>query len=148
MPIISVDDTMFDFAAIELAAKGQQYTVKDVKYECELDGVIVMANSQRPVGRTLGRLKCTASMTMYLAEHRRLVKNLGQGFMRVIFPITVKYAVPGVDIIYDTLLGCRMGKMTGGGSEGAEALTGEIPLQIMGILWNGLDPLGEALTTG
>jgi hypothetical protein len=147
--IISAEDPMFDFASLEASFDAIDYTIKELKYDGELDGAnIIFANSRRPIGRTLGREKCTGSMTMYLAEANRFLRALGPGFKLRTFPVVSKFSVPGVDIAVDTLIACRITKVSGGGSEGGDPMVREFTLQPTAILWNGLDPLGEALTLG
>lgn len=147
MSLIDIEDPMYDFASLEANLDGVNYALKELKYESEMDGAgIVYGNSRRPVGRTLGRVKATASMVMYMAQANNFIAALGPGFMTRIFAVVAKFSVPGSDIVIDTVLGCRVTKVGGGGSEGGDALTREFTLQPMAVLYNGYDPLGEALT--
>lgn len=145
--IVDTEDPMFDFASIEASLADVNYAIKEAKYDSEMDGATVQfANGRRPVGRTLGREKCTCSITMFKSQSVKFFKALGPGFSLKIFPIIVKYSVPGSDIITDSIMQCRVTKRGGGGSEGGDGLTEEITIQPMGILWNGLSMVGEALT--
>lgn len=146
--IVSADDPMFDFVSMKAKFAGRSFAFKELKYDSDMDGAtVVYANgSCRPKGFTIGRLKVTASGIMYLDDANELIHFLGPGFKRKVFPIVSQYSVPGANIITDTLSSVRITKVEGGGSDGGDPLTRSFTFQPLGILWDGIDPVGDALT--
>lgn len=141
---VAAEDPMYDWNSLEIHTGGVIYPgIKEVKYDDELSAALQYGQGARPIGRTLGTRKLTASIVMYAYARKAFLAALGQGFMRKIFAIVVKASVPGSDLIVDTLQRCRIIKISGGASRGDDPL--ECPMDIlpMGILWNGLDPLGD-----
>lgn len=47
-------------------------------------------------------------------------------------------------LVKDKLVGCAWGGSESGGSQGTDALMVPVPISLRGIIWNGINPLGNA----
>lgn len=139
---VSAEDPMFDFQAIELTAgKSVFAAVKEVKYSGELSRKLVYGTGRKPIGKTGGQAKFTASAVFYRSEFERFVKDElgGSGFALKSFSVTVQWSVPGADIVTDSLIGCSLTKLETGGSSGDDPTEVSFDLMPMNILFNGND---------
>lgn len=137
-----------DFAAIEIEidtpAGPQRFKgFKAVNYSVALEPGQVRGTGARKLGRTKGEATEEGSLEMYLAEWDELRAALGDGYMRKVFDVTVTYGPDGLPATTDTLVGCRIKKVDKSHSQGSDGLVAKLDLDIMKILENGLDPVGE-----
>lgn len=145
--LVSTEDPTFDWTSMQIHFDGVAYQgMKEIKYDSDLSAAHVYGQGARPIGRTLGIIKPSCSAIMYMFAWSKFLAALGDGFKRKVFNITVKYSLPGEDIITDSILRCRITKVEAGGSNNGDP--NEVPLTIlpMGILWNGIDEIGAALS--
>lgn len=140
---VQAEDPMYDFQSIDLDfGEGRVFSaVKEIKYAQELSRKLVYGTGPKPIGKTLGQSKPSASAVFYRAEFERFKKDVmgGSGFARRRFQGIVKYSIPGEDIITDTLESCSLTKLAGGGASGDDPSEISFDLMPMNILWNGDD---------
>lgn len=137
-----------DFAQIEVeidtpAGPKRFKGFKAINYKVALKPGEVRGTAARKLGRTRGEATEDGSLEMYLAEWDELRAALGDGYMRKSFNITVTYGADGVPVTTDSLEGCRIEEVDKSHSQGADGLVAKLTLNIMKILENGLDPIGE-----
>lgn len=137
-----------DFAAIEIElntpAGPQRFKgFKSINYSIQLEPGQVRGTGARKVGRTRGEATEEGSLEMYFAEWNDLRAALGAGYMRVPFDVVVTYGPDGLPATTDTLVGCRIKKVDHSHSQGTDGLMVKLDLDVMKILENGLDPVGD-----
>jgi hypothetical protein len=137
-----------DFASIEVTIETEQGPKRfkgftAVNYSASLEPGQVRGTAARKIGRTIGEATEEGSLEMYLAEWDELRAALGNGYMRKVFNVTVTYGADGLPVTTDTLVGCRIKKVDKSHSQGADGLKVKLELDVMKILENGLDPIGE-----
>lgn len=120
--------------------------IKSISYNDTLGPTKIRGTHPVAIGRTRGEYDAEATIELYAAEARQFRKKLGAGYKEVSFDITVSYVEDGFDTITDTIVGCRIKKDQGGGSSGADALTVSWDLDVMQILWDGVDSLKKTLS--
>jgi hypothetical protein len=116
---------------------------KAVNYSMALEPGQIRGTSARKLGRTRGEATEEGSLEMYLAEWNELRDSLGDGYMRKVFDVSVTYGADGVLASTDRLVGCRIKKVDKSHSQGADGLVAKLDLDVMKILENGLDPVGD-----
>jgi hypothetical protein len=137
-----------DFAAIEVeidtpAGPKRFKGFKAVNYSVKLEPGQVRGTGARKIGRTRGEATEEGSLELYLAEWDELRAALGPGYMRKAFDVSVTYGPDGLPATTDTLVGCRIKSVDKSHSQGADGLVAKLDLDIMKILENGLDPVGD-----
>lgn len=146
--VTTADWGIQDFASIRAIFGGRTFEgFNSVKYSSELSSKLVYGSNRRPIRKTLGQLKCSCNVEFHLEEFERFKKDVlgGKGFMTKTFNLVVQWSIPGSDIFTDTIYGCSIIKLESGGQGGSDEILRSPELLPMGILWNGDDPLGEAL---
>lgn len=134
-----INGSRHSWASITIDLNGDKFEgIKEIKYSDSLEPGEVMGTSTRRIGRTRGEAKAEASITLYLSERKAFLAKLGPGGYKKAFQIVCSYEEAG-EIITDTIVGCRVKKVEGGGSSGADAMESAIELDVHKILWNGVD---------
>lgn len=140
-----INGTRFEYASIEIKAAGKRYVgVKSIDYSQDLEPGQVYGTHAQKIGRTRGELKPDGSMEMYKEEATNLIVGLGPGYMEVVFDIVVNYS-EGLNIVTDTIKGCRIKKVSDSHSQGTDAITTKLDLDVMSILFNGIKPMKDML---
>ncbi len=116
---------------------------KAVNYKTQLQPGQVRGTAARKLGRTMGEATEDGSLELYMAEWDELRAALGNGYMRKVFNISVTYGADGMPATTDTLEGCRITEVDKSHSQGSDGLVVKLSLDIMKILENGLDPVGD-----
>lgn len=141
-----INGVRHEWSSIEIKLRGDVYIgVKEIKYSDTLKGSKLFGTHPRALGRTRGQYESEASIVMYLAEAAQFRAALGPGYKEVPFDIVVSYTEDGFDTIVDEVIGCRITKDEGGGTQGPDGLTTPWDLDPMNIIWNGLDSLKTTL---
>lgn len=136
-------------AVIGAAVRG----IKSADYDHSLTPTKIRGNGPDPMGRTRGEYDAKASLELYRLEYENVKAMImqsappGSGFGEIAFTLLFQYADLGQPVTADTLEGCRVENPAFGGSEGADALTVRVTLNVMRILENGI-PLFSARAGG
>ncbi len=91
------------------------------------------AGRAKPQGRTRGRLDYTASITLHKETLDEVLAKLGTSFGDVSLTITVSFAAAENRIVTDILEGVEIDGLTNDHSDGTDALTVAVPLNVMNI---------------
>lgn len=141
-----INGTRHEWSSVEIKLRDDVYVgVKEIKYSDTLKGTKIKGTHPRALGRTRGDYECEGSIVLWFAEAAMFRKALGDGYKEVPFDIVVSYSEDGFDTIIDTIIGARIAKDEGGGSQGADGLSVSWDLDPMNILWNGVDSLKKPL---
>jgi hypothetical protein len=142
-----VNGTMHEWSSITLKANGKTYTrVKSINYSEKLTPTKVYGTSADAIGRTRGMREADGDLELYLDELRLIMEDLGAGFYETPFEITVAYSEDNVSTMVDTLVAARIQELGASQSQGADALTRKVGLNILKVLWNGVDGVKNPLT--
>ncbi len=137
-----VNGIRHEWSSVELKLDGDVYVgVKEVKYSATLKGTKMRGTHPAPIGRTRGEYDCEASIVLWFAEAVQFRKKLGAGYMEKAFDIVVSYVEDGFDTVVDEIIGCRITKDEGGGSQGPDGLTISWDLDPMKVIYNGDESL-------
>lgn len=120
--------------------------VKSIDYEDELKPGKVRGTKVRVQGRTRGIYDATASMEVYRGESEELMAELtkgGQGFGEQEFDIVINIRSPGMPLVTDEIIGCRVTKVSSSSSEDENGLADKFELDVMRIRRNGKDMVVE-----
>ncbi len=141
-----VNGMRHEWSSVELKLDGDVYVgVKEVKYSQTLKGSKMRGTHPAPIGRTRGEYDSEASIVLWFAEGVQFRKKLGAGYMEKAFDIVVSYVENGFDTIVDEIIGCRITKDEGGGSQGPDGLTIAWDLDPMKIIFGDLEALNTPL---
>lgn len=141
----------YDFSSIEVKTKKaggivtRTLGVKDIDYSDSLEPGKVRGNHAQKVGRTRGEYDAEGSLTLYKQEFDELLDLFGTGFMEQYFDIPVTYAESGSPTRTDVLSACRIKKIGNTHSEGGEALTIKLELDVGQIIRDGKHALTNPL---
>jgi hypothetical protein len=133
------------FCSVEFALDGQRIPgIKSINYKEELTTATIYGTSSHPVGRTRGQLKFSGDIEFYAEEWYDTVLPIltgggAIGFSERAVTLTVAYREIGLStptIQVDQLMGARIHSPDRSNSEGTEALTVKVALDIMNIRWN------------
>lgn len=135
------------FASVELKWNGTIYVgVKSINYKQSLTPTKVKGAHAEPIGRTRGDLEADGDIELYKQQAFQLLSDMGAGYMEKVLGATVTYSENGLDTITDELLQVRIQEVDQSNSQGVDALTTKFTLNIMKILYNGLEPLINPLS--
>lgn len=106
--------------------------------------------SPDPLGYTTGTNEYSGDVEMYLPEFYEMIETMGRGWGNRYFDITISFTVPdgtgGSTAKTDILKGVKFIEPDASQSQGADAITRKLGLQITKILYGGIDPVPEALS--
>lgn len=154
MPAIAtgrvINGNIYSYSSITIAIAGTPYTgVTEISYSDNLEPGELYGTGPYILGLSRGKYKADASFTMakkdFESVKRALVATGGGGFGEAPFVITVAYRETfDVDIISDTVEGCRIMKQENSHSSGsADPLVVKVDLSVFRIAWNGLYAVSE-----
>ncbi len=147
IPYPMVNGTRHSWAQIEAKANGALIVgFQEINYNDKLTPEKQYGTAPEPIGRTLGEYDAEGSCTLLLAEFNVLITALGPGFKQKVFPITVSYSADGLETIVDQLIGVRIAEVDASNAKGPGGTVRKLTLNLMKILWNGLDSLVNPLT--
>lgn len=144
-----VNGKMPDWGVISSFIDGELLiNVKEIKYESEMDGLEAQyGHGRKSIGETDGIEKHAGSIIFwrpgfdYLVERIKAAGHKG-GISTFRFPLYVNYGYGGTDYA-DELVGVRIKKIEGGGSQGPDGLEVPCELFISRIKWNGVELVEE-----
>lgn len=128
----------YDFSCIELRMKNKRRRgFTDINYTTSREHGDVEADGEEKIGRTAGRVRDEASVTMLKAEADDLFAELGDGFGKKSFDIIASYSDDSRTHT-DALRGCCI-KSVGNAHQagGSGPLVVQIGLNVMQILIDG-----------
>ncbi len=144
---VRVNGNLFSWGSIEVKAGGDVFTgftkiaYADKRTRSKGYG---MGRAQAPRGRTRGKYEVDP---VTVTAHRDSVEALrtflaskaadGKSYGNVVFQITVQYIDEGENPITDELVDCVWAGNSASNEEGADALTLDIEIDCMRIIWNG-----------
>lgn len=139
-----INGNRYGWSSIELGIDGvDEEGFTAISYKSTQEKGDVRGKGHRRKARTKGQSSNTGSLTMLLADARKLMKKLGPGFMtgKSDFPITVNYSDNAEDEpITDELLSCRIIDVNDEPQQGSDPATTTFELDIGTILYDGIDP--------
>jgi hypothetical protein len=111
----------YSFSSIILKARGKRYYgATNISYDDGLEPGVVEGTSTLPLGETAGKWSGNGSLEMNRRDGQALIDDLGDGYGRVRFSITVQYAEEGMPVITDELPSVRIKKVTNNNSAGTD----------------------------
>ncbi len=135
-----------EWSSVEIKLDGDVYIgVKEIKYSDSLKGTKIRGTHPKPLGRTRGEYDSEGSIVLWFAEAVLFRRKLGKGYKEKSFDILVAYSEEGFETVVDELIGVRITKDEGGGSQSPDGLTISWDLDPMDVLWDGLDSLSTSL---
>lgn len=141
-----INGTRHEWSSIEIKLRSDVYIgVKEIKYSDSLKGTKLRGTHPKPIGRTRGEYDAEASIVLWFAEASIFRKALGPGYKEVPFDIVVSYTEDGFETIVDEIIGARITKDEGGGSQGPDGLSTPWDLDPMDIIWDGISSLKKSL---
>ena len=137
-----INGVRYDFSSIVFHINGNIVVgVKEIAYKNSRDRGEVRGTSPQKLGRTRGQYKCEASSTLFRREYDELITTLGDGYMEIVFPITVSYADDGQPLVTDTIVGCTITEDDHSNSAGTDPTEVKITFDPMYILMKGIAPM-------
>lgn len=140
------------FSSLELKitsgqAAGQIFVgFKSLNAKDSLTPTKVRGAAAEPIGRTRGDYDAEGDMELYEQQAHQLLQALGQGYKEQTFDITYSFAETNLDTITHQLLGCRIQEVDSSNAIGTDASTLKFTLNIMKILFDGLESLLNPLS--
>ena len=135
------------FASVELKWNGTIYVgVKAINYKQSLTPTKVKGAHAEPIGRTRGDLEADGDVELYLQQANQLLTDMGAGYYEKVIGITSTYSENGLDTITDELVSVRIQEIDDSHSQSVDALTKKFTLNVMKVLYNGVEPLINPLS--
>ena len=139
-----INGNRYGWSSIEIDIAGDvTFGLKDITYSNGLEPGEVRGNKSVKIGRTRGELKPEASLTMYKLEFLNLVRQLGPGFMEVVFNVGVSYADTNQPTTTATIVGARIKKHEDNPKQGNEPASVKVDLDIFIVLEDGISPVSD-----
>ena len=109
-----------------------------IKYEEDQEKENVYGAGRYPVGRGMGRVKTTASITLLIETVMAIAKAAPKGQLHRIppFPITVIYQPEAGPVVRDVIMNCEFKKQTRDFKEGDMKKEVPIELLVSHIIWD------------
>ena len=135
------------WSSIEFRANGNVILgCTEINYTTKLEPSVVRGAGALPIGLTLGNADFDGDFSLLLQEFNDLMVTLGPGAMTVAFDIIISYDATlgnvvsgGLDVIVDTLRGCRITNIEASNSGGStDATVRKCTIKPTMILLNGI----------
>jgi hypothetical protein len=138
-----INGNRHDYSSIEFRLGGgpRTFGVVEISYSHTLEPTAVRGTSAKKIGRTRGQYDAEGSFTVFKTEADEIIAELGDGYLERSFNILVSYAEPGLPVVSDVLVGCRIKRDEDQHSEGGEPLRVKFDLDVMEIRRSGRRPL-------
>jgi hypothetical protein len=139
------------FASVELKvtsgpAAGQIFPgVKSVNAKDSLTPTKVRGAHSEPLGRTRGDYDCDGDLEMYVQQAHQLLQAMGAGYKQTTFDISITFSEANLDTVQHQLIGCRIQEVDSSNAVGTDASTLKFTLNIMKVLFDGLESLTDPL---
>ncbi len=143
-----INGVVFDHSSAEINIKGVRYMqISEIAYSDSLEPGKLLGAAAKVLARTRGKYDAEGSFSMSKQEGVQFIRDLGPGYMTKSFPIIVNYSEVGMDMVTDTLVGCRITKVEDS-SSGTDATMLKFSVHIMNILRDGVDATGAVGNLG
>lgn len=132
----TINGHYFSFASIEIDVEGTKLRgFKEINWEQSVEAGAVYGTHPQQLGDTRGKLECSGSLSMFYPEWMTLRKQLGDGYMRKRFTVTVIMSETGGPESSErvALNGVRITKVNPSLSEGTDPVEVSLDLHIMWI---------------
>jgi hypothetical protein len=140
-PFPDINGNKFAWSSVDLRADGNRYLgVKSLNYSQELAPGEVYGTHAQKIGRTRGELKPDGALEMFKQDADAMLNAFGNGYMEHSFDVYAAYR-EGTTISTVVLHGCRIKKVDDSHSQGTDALTTKLDLDVMWIERNNQAPL-------
>jgi hypothetical protein len=135
----------YSWASVGVAIEGVDTPdFTEITYSPTMEIGKVRGMGTRVRATTAGEADCEGSFTMLKGQAAVFIGQLGNGFMRQTFNMTVSYDEDGEGgIVTDELIACRITKVEDSPKQGTEAATVKFDLHILRMKLNGADPHGN-----
>lgn len=144
----TINDREYDWSCIEVRTDGEQPLVKftAISYEWTVERALVEGAGRKPLGMTRGRFKPgNGSITFLRSEYDSLASTAG--WCDTVRTVVVQYSDSVIGTSKEVLTGVRFGGGKGGGENGTDPLSVEVPFMYTGITINGVSPIGDDTVT-
>ncbi len=146
-----VNGHRFSHESLEISWNGIALIGVDaLDFDDELAPGELYGTAPQIIGRTRGKGKASASISMARLEWERVRRTLGvggQGFGENASNIRITYFEIATEPLVDQIVGVRVSKVSQGSKPGGEALMVKLDLHPMRIQWNG-DMIAAAKSIG
>lgn len=137
-----VNGRVLSYASCEFQVDGEIITgIKSITYKDSIERSKARGAGRQPLGRTSGEYDSEGSMTMLREDFHALIKRFGNGWMDKSFDVVVTYAEDDIEMHTDRLVGCLFDSADGSNEQGTDPLETELPLNIMYIVRDGIEPI-------
>lgn len=141
-----INGNRHSFVNLDIVANGTPIpkgAITAVNYNPTQEPGLVQGNLNVPTGRTQGYASATGSIEILLSEFNDFILSLSGGnpliaYMDVDFDIIVSYSINDVDVVTDSLLGCRISGSDASNAQGNDATKRTLNLSIMRVFQNGI----------
>lgn len=142
-----INGVRHSYSSIELRINGSVILgCTEINYTTKLEPSVVRAAGALPIGLTLGNADFDGDFSLLLQEFNDMIIALGPGAMTIPFDIVVAYDASlgnvlsgGLDVIVDTLQGCRITNIEASNSGGStDATVRKCTIKPTMILLNGI----------
>ena len=142
-----VNGNRYSFVDISTVIAGITYAAgpyKSIDYSHTQESNYVYGTNTKPLGRTPGQWKGTASIEMLKSEYQNLIDSISQTNAAVSistfeFDIQIAYTdEQGTGVILDTLISCRIQGISQSNAVGTDATYVKLDLMPMDILYDGV----------
>lgn len=139
----TVNQVPYDFASIEFDIDGLLTVgLRSLSYEHGMEVEKNFGASREAINRTDGVYSAEdAEVTLLMSDYRALIAQLGNGYMKRVFPAAAVYGHDGGETYTDELIDCRIIMDAHDHSQGPEGLEVSITLSVMKVKPNGVDPV-------
>lgn len=143
------------FVNLDVIANGSPIpkgSITAVNYNPTQEPGLVQGNLNVPTGRTQGYASATGSIEILLSEVNDFFVALTLdgtfAIMDVDFDMVVSYSLNDIDVVTDTLLGCRITNADASNQQGSDPTKRMLQLSIMRVLFNGIEAFAPPAELG
>jgi hypothetical protein len=139
-----INGHVYSWASVGIALDGVDTPdFTEATYSPTLEPGKARGMGSRVKGTTVGEADGDGSFSMLKGQAAKFIKQMGPGFMRKTFTITVSYEEEGEGgIVTDELFGCRITKIEDSPKQGTDAVVTKFDIHILRMKLNGVDPHG------
>jgi hypothetical protein len=144
----TINDREYDWSSIEVRTDGGAPLVAftAISYDWTVERALVEGAGRKPLGMTRGRFKPgSGSITFFRSAYDEVASVAG--WCDTDRTIVVQYTDPVLGTKTETLKGVRFGGGKGGGENGTDPLSVEVPFMYTSILINGVSPIDDTSVT-
>ena len=140
----TINDREYDWSSIEVRSDGGPPLLKitAISFEWTVERALIEGAGRKPLGMTKGRLKPgSGSITFHRSEYDALAATAG--WCDTVRTVVLQYTDDVRGAKAELLKGVRCG----GGEQGTDPLTVEVPFMFVDLLINGVSPIADTSVT-